>query len=151
MTTGEQILQLLSSPPATAADLGACADRFLALMAQAAVPTVAVEVVAGEPARLTVVTTDGTVETADPGAVRGFRPFLARLARKTEEEIGVPADPHGGRLTFDRPTDAGCSRVELEFENTPAAQRLLATRRGPTPTLSETVVVPALKNLRRRG
>lgn len=57
-----------------------------------------------------------------------FRPMLARIAKLSADETGTPFEPYGGRYTLIRSSHAGPVRLDIDFTNTPASQRLEITR-----------------------
>ena len=62
---------------------------------------------------------------------RLLRPLLACLATKFAAEAGMPPSPYGGRLAFQRPSQAGPVWVVGQFENTPGTVRLTLRRALP--------------------
>jgi hypothetical protein len=122
MTTAEHVARFLSTPPAPGQTLDWHAQGILSYAAWGGV---AVEAVAdGAGRRLRVTASRETAETTDANALRLFRPLLARLAKLATEESGTAFDPYSGRLHFFRPGWVLAPRVDVEFDNTPAAQRL---------------------------
>lgn len=132
MTPCERVTQLLNTPPPPGQSLEWLAEQFLGVVAGSP-PGVVAEVVPRDPGN-----TDWWVRVAEGGEVRYaegptprrlFRVLAARLAVKAAEESGGEADVYGGRLLF-RPT-ADRGPVEVEFENTSRAQRLVAAAARP--------------------
>jgi hypothetical protein len=62
------------------------------------------------------------------GPLYMFRPLLARLAKMASEETATEFQPYGGRYTLTRSSRIGPVRLDVEFTNTPASQRLCITR-----------------------
>jgi hypothetical protein len=67
------------------------------------------------------------------GPRRVFRPLLARLAVVGSEETGTEFAPNGGCYSLIRSSRSGPVRLDIEFKNSPAEQRLTILR-----TLSHT-------------
>jgi hypothetical protein len=75
----------------------------------------------------------GSAEVVVPDH-RAFRPLLAHLAKAYSDERGTDFLPYGGRLAFDRQTDAGQVIIDVVFANTLDAQYLTLTTRAHPPT-----------------
>lgn len=78
----------------------------------------------------TLVCRAGSEQPFSPGrgALRLFRPLLARIAVVASDETGTEFRPYGGRYTLTRSSRTGPVRLEIEFTNTPAIQQLTITR-----------------------
>ncbi len=77
--------------------------------------------------------------TLDAGAAidlqsrRLLRPLLACLATKSATEAGMPPDPYGGCLSFQRPGHTGPVWIVGQFENTPGTVRVTLRRSSLPP------------------
>ena len=72
--------------------------------------------------------TDPDLKIDGRGPLRLFRPLLARLAVLCSEESGTEFQPYGGRYGLTRSSRTGPVRLDVEFTNTPATQRLTISR-----------------------
>jgi hypothetical protein len=131
MTPGDRIVWLFTTPPPPGSNLDWFVNGLLSIAAE--VPSVVLELVPlADPGPISwqfrvevsgrVLSPEGTL------AARVFRPLLARLAVVASEETGTEFQPYGGRYSLTRTGADGPHRLDLEFTNTPASQRLTISR-----------------------
>jgi hypothetical protein len=134
---------LFTRLPTSGKDLVWLGDELIAIAQH--VGSVALEMVRdAEGARSLVCRSDPPaaepLRFSDRGLLYLFRPLLARLAVLCSDETGQAFLPYGGRYSITRSSRRGPVRLDLDFANTPAEQRVQITRVAVTPT------VPSLGN-----
>jgi hypothetical protein len=132
----DAVRELFARLPAAGKDLVWLADELIGIGQH--LGSVSLEFERDAAGNQTLVCRSGS--TAPPLSLTGqgplhlFRPLLARLAVVGAEESGSECTPYGGRYVLARSSRTGPVRLELEFTNTPASQRLAITRTPVTMT-----------------
>jgi hypothetical protein len=142
VTAAVAVRDLFTRLPLPGKDIVWLADELLAIAQH--LGSLSLEVVRdGGDNRSLVCGSDSVPPFALPG--RGplylFRPLLARLAKVGADETGTECNPYGGRYALTRSSRSGPVRLEVEFTNTPASQRLVVTH-TPVSTAPRSVPAP---------
>jgi hypothetical protein len=130
MTPPEAVSELFARLPATGKDIVWLADELIGIAQH--VGSVSLEVLRDEAGDRTLVCQSSS--SVPPLTLTGreplylFRPLLARFAVVGAEETGTEISPYGGQCALSRSSRSGPVRLEIEFTNTPATQRLAITR-----------------------
>jgi hypothetical protein len=128
MTAVEAVRELFARLPVPGKDLVWFVDEFIAVVQH--IGSVSLEVARDSSGSSSLLCRSDSTTLSIPG--RGstslFRPMLARLAVVGSDETGTEFQPYGGRYTLTRSSRSGPVRLEIDFTNTPATQRLTIAR-----------------------
>lgn len=134
MTPAEAVRDLFARLPIPGKDLVWLADELIGIAQH--VGSVSLEAVRDADNRSLVCHSDSTppLTLSGRGPLSLFRPLLARLAVLGADETGTECNPYGGRFTLTRSSRTGPVRLDVEFTNTTASQRLAVIRTPITAT-----------------
>jgi hypothetical protein len=124
VTAADRALELFRHRPPVGNAIDWLANQLLALAAETEL--ISLRIVPAENGKGPVLECSDsahTISSSDPGPLRLFRTLLARVAKMAEEE-GLPFDPYGGTVHFDRSGPVGPVRLDVEFANTTQSQSI---------------------------
>src|SRR5580698_10759501 len=133
VTPAEAVRELFNRLPEPGKDLVWLADELISIVQY--IGTFPLEIVRDETDSSSLFcncgSPDSAVEVGGRGALYLFRPLLARFAVLGSEEASAEFQPYGGRYSLIRSSRSGPFRLDIEFINTTASQRLSISRVHP--------------------